>query len=1440
MPTVRTPRVPQVRLPRSVARAAAFALALLGAFPGAASQYFDPQVRNPWAVGGTRGPGPLRLRTQDEDPQNEGMRNTALLKLHPVLDQLVVRTTSLVAEGRYAEALAIFEESLEQHPDSLVPLDPERAVSVRDYVHSRILLWPEEGQALHRRRVDPLAEHAFEAAKRLGDADALEHVAEQYPFSSHADDALAAAAALRFDAGQDERAADLLERLLDLPSDIPESLTMARLGLALSRAGRKSRVEDLARRAARGPANARVQVGGQETKLGAHLAALAKGTREGRPPPPPLQVPSWETIGGAPSGAGLAESGVGLGPLAWGLSIGVSRYDADDDFGMRRGSALALTPGFRPLFPVVSDGILYVHNENVLYALSFASREPELLWQFVAPERGGGAVMFDDRLTYTTSVSEGRVFANLLTAVDSPEDRLSYVRVKFPFPRRALFAFDAYTGAVLWRVGGKPRAQTLEENATFAGAPTPDGDRLYVGAVRQVLPTDPFEHHVLCLEASTGKILWSSFVASGGTEINLFGNPTRESLGSPVSVSGDSVFYVTNHGAAAALDKRSGRVRWTYRYRQVRINPTRSVYVHKNPLQWVNSPPLLAEGVAVVTPTDSEYLFALDAGTGELRWKVGRSDHRYVYGARGGTLALGGERLELRDLKTGKLAAPPVGDELSGTGRGVVAEDGIYVPGRDRLRKVRWDGSWDEAHSKPWPPGTVEGGNLLVVDGAVVLATQDAVKVCFDRRDQEQAIRAELEKHPDDPAVLYRGALRFLQSGAPGEAARLFARVAERTLKSARPEDERLGRAARKRLYAVSMSMARTDLDAGKPEAAAGRLRAALESAPDPASRVEAALLLGRIHLALKDAPKAIAEYQRLLQDQGDEVVGGVKVSELARDAVAEALRRAGAEVYAPWEEEARRKLEAARREGSADALAAVFRGYPNSRAAEAALIEAAAVNGRLGRADEEVALLRQFLREFPASGQGPEAQAALVRALEKKGYHASARAFLRRLARLPAEVQVGGDDGARIAAREFAERRLKSPAYAPGSSTAPLPAFSPPLTKIFQYTESVAREGAPLRAAGKPPPGTAQLLLMNYGDAVKALDVGGKRGEAWRYGLGSGLRFATWIEDGLLLAEERSVACLDPQDGSVKWRFESRTPMRGFALSGPMLYYLSIDPVNANASAVGALDAQRGVAAWWQTFEGVASSRVHAAGETVVFTAVSPNRIHVFEADTGRRLQSAASYSAGLTAQVVHATDDLLVLHSEQRFLEGYELPSGTLKWRVSLDRSTTRAVEAGASGMVILGSRRTGPAAREEVFLAVVDYRTGKIVRMQERLEVADPRFLMLEGDTAYILSRDPDRSIRLFCVGLEDLAVRWGANLGEKEATLLPPALAKEHLLVVTFESGAENKYAYGGLLLDKAGRVVQNIKSGFLFERPPTYGVANDQLIFSVDTKVDVHR
>jgi outer membrane protein assembly factor BamB len=1355
-----------------------------------------------------------------EDDSQQG--NTAHVKAYPECDQLVARASSLAEAGRYVEALAIYEDALEKHPDSVVPLDKTRAIGMREYVLGRIAAWPEEGQAACRRRTDPPANHCFQGAKRSRDIDALELLIEQYPYSSVVDDALGLIGNLHLDAGENERAAAALSRL-----QFP--VAMARLGLAWARSGRKKLVAELARRAKQEHPGATIRVGEKEALLSDHLERLAAGMDEERSAAPPLALPAWEMLGGDPSGSRLAESGVKPTKPAWSDTIGLPRLDGDEATFLQRGRALLPTAEYRPLFPFVSDGVLYVHNGIALSAYNLFARTADRLWQFRVPPPAG-EVMFDDRTIFAPAVHDGRVFANLITAVGGAEDQLGFVRVKFPFSRRALFAFDAATGKLLWNVGGKLHGDTLEEIATFPTGPTTEDGRLYIGAIKQKRSTDLFEHYVLCIDAATGKILWSTFTASGGTEINLFGNSTREAMGSPVAVTEDSVFVSTNHGVIAALEKKTGRLRWTWRYLQLPVRPTRNVHVTKNPLGWVNSPPVAARGIVVVTPTDSPCLYALNARTGLLVWERLRGrDVRVIYGVKDATLVLGGERLEFCDIRTGRPTDATASPDIGATGRGVVAEDGIYVPCRDMLRKVGWDGRWIETASRRWTGGIGDGGNLVVVDGALVVATQETIQVYFDRRDQEKEIREALERDPDNPALLYRGAIRYLQSGATDPAATLLARAVGIMAKSSRPENERFTHAVRKRLFAVTMEGGRAELQARRLAEAGRRFAAARSCAVDAPSRIEASLACARVHLMGKEDALAVNEYQRLLLEEEVDF-------DLARNAIAAILTTVGRASYAAHEGRAAVLLNGAT---TAEELFKLFRLYPNSRAAEAALYKRTTAPGR---GDDEIAALRLFLREFSESTLAPEATAALVRGLEKKGHHASARALLRRMARMFPDGEVT-DDGRKVKARDFAERRLATEVHAGPPEIAPLSRLAPPVRKFFEFTEKEDYpEGAPLRAGGVPPVGTADLILMQYvkhgAAAVKAIDSRTGK-EVWQHKLGAIVRFASFLEEALLIADDTALVRLDPRDGKVEWRYASKTPMRGFALAGTLLFFFADEPRD-RAPQVLALDTLSGTPAWKQELEGGVSSRVHPIGESIVFITVHPNRIHLFEAETGKRMLEDGGFSAGLSFNLIHATTDLLVLQSEGRLLEGYDLPSGLLRWRVTLERISTRAVEVASDRLLFLGTRRAPVGGEERIFLMAVELRTGKILRHQESPPVGDGRFLLLDGDQAVIVSREPDNSISVRAVALSDFSVRWTTALGGKGATLLLPFLSRDHIVVGRFEENANGRYAYGASLLDKTGRVAQDIRSEFEFERPPGYGVVDDRLFFSEGKRVDVYR
>jgi len=162
-----------------------------------------------------------------------------------------------------------------------------------------------------------------------------------------------------------------------------------------------------------------------------------------------------------------------------------------------------------------------------------------------------------------------------------------------------------------------------------------------------------------------------------------------------------------------------------------------------------------------------------------------------------------------------------------------------------------------------------------------------------------------------------------------------------------------------------------------------------------------------------------------------------------------------------------------------------------------------------------------------------------------------------------------------------------------------------------------------------------------------------------------------------------------------------------------------------------------------------------------------------------------------------------------------------------------------------VTLATQRIG-SADPKLFLETINLRTGKIVLQKEMRELGVALFMKVDGDQAIVVSRETDKAITVRGVALSDFSVRWTTPLGGNEATLLPPEMTRDHFIVGAFLEDAKLvKYAYRAWLLDKRGRVVQNIprepEKAATFERPPAYlGAAHDRLIICVENKVEVHK
>jgi outer membrane protein assembly factor BamB len=220
---------------------------------------------------------------------------------------------------------------------------------------------------------------------------------------------------------------------------------------------------------------------------------------------------------------------------------------------------------------------------------------------------------------------------------------------------------DGHVLALAARDGG--RVWAFKAGDTVLSTPAVEGSRVFFGS---------FDGHVYALDAASGALRWK--------------HDTKGAVVSAPVVHDGRVIVGSRSYDLVALDARTGERAWT-----------RYIW-----FSWVESSPVVREGVVYVGSSDAARLFAIDARTGRSVWEVDTggwpwptpavTDRRVFIGAAGDAEYLvkhQGAFLAV-DRATGRVAwrhpvpPPPSGKGQSGfVGSAAVAEGRVFVGGLD-------------------------------------------------------------------------------------------------------------------------------------------------------------------------------------------------------------------------------------------------------------------------------------------------------------------------------------------------------------------------------------------------------------------------------------------------------------------------------------------------------------------------------------------------------------------------------------------------------------------------------------------------------------------------------------------------------------------------------------------------------------------------------------
>jgi outer membrane protein assembly factor BamB len=438
-----------------------------------------------------------------------------------------------------------------------------------------------------------------------------------------------------------------------------------------------------------------------------------------------------------------------------------------------------------PFVPLLDGDALYVSGVFSLFLLDARAGGGAVLREYKKPVPGGFNDYLErsESPLYTTTLWK-KAREPLLRHSGLPDeilithylsDRVKQTQylgydITVEIPTRSLVAFDARSGKILWATGKERPKEWAGERAGAEGAarvpPEPDevletddeedepgtflhrrfaggfpaaGGSPVTSSEKEFSYTSPVVvkdglavaggwHQVgyvdcalRALDLNTGVLRWETLLSSSGLENTMFGELAREPFGGALCEEGGVVYYVTQLGVVAALELQTGKILWLTTYDTIEVRASMSQTAILRDLSWGANPPLILGPLLIVTPRDSEYLYALDRGVGpagalsagKTLWKYHGGDLRDLVGyCRGLLYFTGRDEISALDIRSmdayGRLASAEGGDALplkksfrlrqdhTVTSPGALTQEGVIFSDQEGIRRADLAGLLDE------------------------------------------------------------------------------------------------------------------------------------------------------------------------------------------------------------------------------------------------------------------------------------------------------------------------------------------------------------------------------------------------------------------------------------------------------------------------------------------------------------------------------------------------------------------------------------------------------------------------------------------------------------------------------------------------------------------------------------------------------------------------
>lgn len=478
------------------------------------------------------------------------------------------------------------------------------------------------GKAAYRLFYDAQARTLLGQAQGKDEADNLSKIVSNYIVTSVGDLAADRLGDLCFEEGKFDGAVRAWQAIINYRSDssIDRALLYVKLAIALAHSGRWDEFHRVERELADRHPGAQVTLGGKLVSAERHLAQIGAGQKAASPPTadtPDFKLPDsdeplwqWRPFG-KPTDANAAQIPRFRNP--WGQHTTIDM-----------------------VIPTISDG-RRVYANLLGYEVALDLQSGKLLWRNgkyreLVVKAAQQQVIFPE--VYNLTIAGDRLWSVGAALGGQGPRGGSYLK-----------ALDPATGKELWH----SRNLTALQPWSFCGAPVVDGDRLYIGALKNNPNT---ELHVLALATADGKPLWDSMI--GNHKVDQYQAYYYRKTAQPMMVLNAGKLYVDTHaGAMAALDAGTGTMLWGMVYPSAAI---KTGYDYEGMTDtFTVGKPIYAADMLFLKGMRSSRLIALRPQEPALAFNRSVSNGAVLIGVDNGRVYVGGEEITAYDLRTREL-----------------------------------------------------------------------------------------------------------------------------------------------------------------------------------------------------------------------------------------------------------------------------------------------------------------------------------------------------------------------------------------------------------------------------------------------------------------------------------------------------------------------------------------------------------------------------------------------------------------------------------------------------------------------------------------------------------------------------------------------------------------------------------------------------------------